>query len=111
MTQIKILAKRHLAKTLTYRITSTLIGGFLMWLATDNIVFGALFGVTELVIKPLLYYYHERLWYRFIRFGLVEIPPVINSEPITIETPSLLTEISEVPQPKIKRLTYTKRSD
>jgi len=82
-----------------------------MWLVMDDVLFGTLFGVTELVIKPLLYYGHERFWYRFIRFGLVEIPPVIKSESITMEVPTLLNEISETQQPKIKRLLYTKRSD
>lgn len=111
MNQFKVSAKRHLAKTLTYRITNTIIGFFLIWWVTGDIVFGALFGMTELVVKSILYYGHERLWYRFIRFGLVEIPPVIKSEPITTEEPLLLVEDSEPPQPKIKRLTYTKRSD
>ena len=43
-----------------------------MWWATGDIRFGAAFGVAELIYKPIQYYIHERVWYRFIKFGLVE---------------------------------------
>ena len=43
-----------------------------MWWATGDIRFGAAFGIAELVYKPIQYYIHERVWYRFIKFGLVE---------------------------------------
>ena len=68
----KVLAKRHLAKTISYRIVSTALGFGLMWWATGDIKFGAAFGVAELVIKPVLYYLHERFWYNYLKFGLVE---------------------------------------
>lgn len=62
--------KRHLAKTVSYRIISTLIGFFIMWIATGSIKIGAAFGVAELVYKPIQYYIHERVWYKWIKFGL-----------------------------------------
>lgn len=68
----KVTAKRHLAKTVSYRIISTLIGFFAMWWATGDIKFGTAFGFMELIFKPFLYYTHERIWYRLIKFGLVE---------------------------------------
>lgn len=64
--------KRHLAKTVSYRIVSTLIGFSIMWVATGDIKFGAAFGVAELLYKPIQYYIHERIWYRFIKYGLKE---------------------------------------
>lgn len=64
--------KRHVAKTVSYRIISTLIGFFIMWMATGSIKIGAAFGVAELVYKPIQYYIHERVWYKWIRFGLKE---------------------------------------
>ena len=64
--------KRHLAKTASYRIISTLIGFLIMWMATGSIKIGAAFGVAELVYKPIQYYIHERVWYKWIRFGLKE---------------------------------------
>ena len=68
----KVSAKRHLAKTVSYRVVSTGIGFAIMWWATGDIRFGAAFGVAELIYKPIQYYIHERVWYRFIKFGLVE---------------------------------------
>lgn len=68
----KVSPKRHLAKTVSYRIISTLIGFFAMWWATGDIRFGTAFGFMELIFKPFLYYAHERVWYKWFKFGLVE---------------------------------------
>ena len=62
--------KRHIAKTISYRVISTLIGFIIMWAVSGSIKVGAAFGVAELVYKPLQYYIHERIWYRYIKYGL-----------------------------------------
>ena len=62
--------KRHIAKTISYRILSTLIGFLLMWWISGSIKVGTAFGVAELVYKPIQYYIHERVWYKWIKFGL-----------------------------------------
>lgn len=62
--------KRHIAKTISYRIVSTLIGFGIMWGVSGSIKIGATFGVAELVYKPIQYYIHERIWYKYIKFGL-----------------------------------------
>jgi uncharacterized membrane protein len=62
--------KRHIAKTISYRILSTLVGFFIMWWVSGSIQIGAVFGVAELVYKPIQYYIHERIWYKWIKFGL-----------------------------------------
>ena len=62
--------KRHIAKTISYRIISTLIGFLLMWWISGSIKVGTAFGVAELVYKPIQYYIHERIWYRWIKYGL-----------------------------------------
>jgi uncharacterized membrane protein len=62
--------KRHIAKTISYRILSTLIGFLLMWLISGSIKVGAAFGVAELIYKPIQYYLHERAWYKWIKYGL-----------------------------------------
>jgi uncharacterized membrane protein len=62
--------KRHIAKTISYRIISTLIGFIIMWWVSGSIKVGAAFGVAELVYKPIQYYFHERIWYKWIKFGL-----------------------------------------
>ena len=62
--------KRHLAKTISYRVLSTTIGFLIMWWASDSIKIGTAFGIAELVYKPIQYYIHERIWYRYIKYGL-----------------------------------------
>lgn len=105
MSQVKVSYKRHLAKTISYRIISTLIGFLIMWWATGNIKFGAAFGVVELVYKPLQYYIHERVWYRFIKFGLIEEK---KKKPIT----KVIKETEPLPQKpqRGKRLSYSKKT-
>ena len=62
--------KRHIAKTISYRILSTMIGFLLMWWISGSIKVGTAFGVAELVYKPIQYYIHERIWYKWIKYGL-----------------------------------------
>ena len=62
--------KRHIAKTISYRLVSTGIGFLIMWLVSGDIRVGAAFGVAELVYKPIQYYIHERIWYKWIKYGL-----------------------------------------
>ena len=62
--------RRHIAKTISYRILSTLIGFLLMWWISGSIKVGTAFGVAELVYKPIQYYIHERIWYKWIKYGL-----------------------------------------
>lgn len=63
---------RHIAKTISYRLISTLIGFVIMLIATGSVKIGAAFGIAELIYKPIQYYIHERIWYRWIRYGLNE---------------------------------------
>ncbi len=62
--------KRHIAKTIRYRILSTAIGFFIMWFMSGSVKVGAAFSIAELVYKPIQYYIHERIWYKWIKFGL-----------------------------------------
>lgn len=64
--------KRHVAKTISYRLVSTGIGFLLMYAATGSVRLGTAFGVAELLYKPIQYYIHERIWYRYIKYGLKE---------------------------------------
>lgn len=61
--------KRHLAKTITWRIIGTADTIFLAWIITGNGFTGLKIGVAEVVTKMLLYYLHERLWFR-LNLGL-----------------------------------------
>ena len=126
MKQIKVSNKRHLAKTISYRVISTLVGFLIIWWATGSVEFGATFGVAELLYKPIQYYIHERIWYRWIKFGLIEVEEKQSEPPIRkinkhLQDIILGKKIPEPPktEPKtlkenekpIKRLVYTKKSD
>jgi uncharacterized membrane protein len=56
--------KRHIAKTITWRIVGTLDTIVLGWLVTGNMKTGLSIGGVELATKMILYYLHERVWYQ-----------------------------------------------
>ena len=62
--------KRHILKTISWRIVGTLDTFLLPWFITGNIKIGAAIGGIEVLTKMILYYFHERAWYRFSRFGI-----------------------------------------
>jgi uncharacterized membrane protein len=102
--------KRHLAKTISYRILSTSIGFMAMWLVTGSITLGAAFSIIELVWKPIQYYIHERVWYRYIKYGVTKVENPIKPDLRIME--SMSTEISDtVTTTSPKRLVYTKKTE
>lgn len=64
MTKPKIDKKRHLFKAITWRIVASLAGFFIAWGVTGNIKAGLSIGAIDIVIKFVLYYLHERAWYK-----------------------------------------------
>jgi uncharacterized membrane protein len=67
---MEVSKKRHIAKTISYRIISTTIGIVVVWGVSGSLKVGTAFGIAELVYKPMQYYIHERVWYRWIKYGL-----------------------------------------
>lgn len=61
--------KRHIAKTMTWRVIGTIDTFLLSWLITGNPVAGLKIGLTEVVTKMFLYYVHEQLWYK-VKMGV-----------------------------------------
>jgi uncharacterized membrane protein len=41
-----------------------------MWGVTGSVKIGAAFSIVELVWKPIQYYIHERVWYKWIKYGI-----------------------------------------
>jgi uncharacterized membrane protein len=58
---------RHVLKTISWRIIGTLDTIFLGWLVTGEFNTGLAIGGIEVVTKSILYYGHERMWYKWIR--------------------------------------------
>jgi len=63
--------KRHIAKTLTWRIVGTIDTMVIGYLITGNLMVGLSIGGVEVFSKMILYYLHERAWYKS-KFGLNE---------------------------------------
>jgi uncharacterized membrane protein len=60
---------RHLIKTFTWRGIGTLDTILISFLLTGDGTLGLQIGGVETITKMILYYLHEKLWYR-INFGL-----------------------------------------
>lgn len=57
--------KRHILKTITWRIVGTLDTMLLGWFISGDPTVGLSIGGLEFVTKTILYYLHERAWYRY----------------------------------------------
>ena len=62
--------KRHIAKTVSWRIIGTLDTMLLSSIITGSWTIGLTIGGVEVLTKMLLYFLHERAWYKFSKFGL-----------------------------------------
>ena len=66
---LEISKKRHLLKTITWRLVATTTTILLAWIISEDYTIGLKVGFLEFFAKMLLYYFHERVWYRF-KFGV-----------------------------------------
>jgi len=57
-------SKRHLAKTITWRIIGTLDTMLLSWFISGDFSIGMQIGLYEMITKMILYYLHERVWFK-----------------------------------------------
>ena len=62
--------KRHIAKTLSWRIIGTLDTIILSGIITGSWRTGLTIGGVEVITKMILYFFHERAWYRYSKFGV-----------------------------------------
>ncbi|WP_373059536.1 DUF2061 domain-containing protein [Zunongwangia sp. H14] len=69
--EIKKSRFRHLLKTFSWRFLGTMDTMLLAWLISGNALTGLKIGFTEVITKMLLYYFHERIWYKS-NYGLPE---------------------------------------
>jgi len=60
---------RHIAKTITWRIIASLTTFILAYVFTQDITKSLWLMGTEIVLKLLLYYYHERVWFKYGKLG------------------------------------------
>jgi uncharacterized membrane protein len=62
--------KRHIAKTISWRIIGTLDTMILSAIITGSWELGLAIGGVEVFTKMALYFVHERVWYKYIKFGV-----------------------------------------
>jgi uncharacterized membrane protein len=62
--------KRHILKTISWRVIGTIDTMILSWLITGSWKWGLAIGGTEVITKMVLYYLHERVWYKYSDFGI-----------------------------------------
>lgn len=60
----EISIKRHILKTITWRIVGTIDTIILSWIISGDPFIGLSIGGAEVITKMGLYYFHERIWYR-----------------------------------------------
>jgi uncharacterized membrane protein len=65
------LVKRHIAKSISYRLIGTLTTIILTVSAGLPLKWAGMVGIGELILKPVIYFLHERVWYKWIKFGLI----------------------------------------
>ncbi len=56
--------RRHILKTFTWRIIATLTTTLIAWVVTGDPIIGLKVGSIEFVLKMVLYYFHEKIWYK-----------------------------------------------
>lgn len=60
--------RRHIFKTISYRILGTLTTIIVAICLGMSLEVSYLLGVGELVLKPIIYFLHERIWFKFGKF-------------------------------------------
>ncbi len=60
---------RSLAKAVSWRVTGSLDTIMIAWLFTSNVNTAMAIGLTEVLTKTFLYYFHERAWNK-VRIGI-----------------------------------------
>ena len=62
--------KRHIAKTISWRIIASTDTFIIAWLITGKLDWASTIAGIEFLTKMFLYYFHERVWYKFSMYGV-----------------------------------------
>lgn len=62
--------KRHVLKAISYRALGSLQTCLISYFFTGNFWIAGSIGLTEICIKPIIYFLHERFWYTFSDYGI-----------------------------------------
>jgi len=67
--KVKDSNKRHIYKTFTWRAIGTIDTITIGWLISGDPFIGLQIGIAEVITKMVLYFFHEKIWYK-INYGL-----------------------------------------
>jgi len=67
---MKVSYKRHIVKAISYRMLGTAQTCVISYIFTGNILLSGSIGMTEMLLKPFMYFLHERAWCKFSNFGI-----------------------------------------
>src|SRR5665648_367551 len=59
--------KRHIVKAISWRFFGSADTALLGWIFSGSLLTGVKLGGLEVATKTILYYFHERLWYKIDR--------------------------------------------
>jgi|688.fasta_scaffold00162_132 uncharacterized membrane protein len=62
--------KRHIFKAISYRALGSFQTCLISYFFTGNFLVAGSIGLTEICIKPIIYFFHERMWYTFSDYGV-----------------------------------------
>ena len=65
--------KRHIAKTVSWRLIGTLDTIVLSGIISGSWKIGMAIGGVEIFTKMILYFLHERAWYKFSKYGIKKL--------------------------------------
>ena len=108
MTENKIEIKRHIGKAISYRFLGTLQTIIISYIFTGNFVISSSIGIVELCVKPIIYFLHERAWYKWIKFGVVSEK---TKKKVKKEQSTEVSSVVDVKstEPKKKTLNYSSK--
>jgi uncharacterized membrane protein len=58
---------RHVLKTFSYRLIASITTVITAWSMGLSLEMSSLLGISEIMIKPIIYFFHERIWFKYIR--------------------------------------------
>ena len=58
---------RHFLKTLSYRIIGTITTFLTAFIMTGDVNVSSAIGLSEIILKPIIYFIHERIWFKYIK--------------------------------------------
>lgn len=67
---MKVSYKRQIVKAITFRIIGTTDTILVSWIVTGSFQTSAILGGIEVCTKIMWYFLHERLWDKYIKYGL-----------------------------------------